>query len=71
MGEATKNVSFSSCQKMWSCRLVWQAWHFVTFDVCEEECVCAAVVRVKLACLHVSEDVVVSFCVAGVALCDI
>ena len=42
---------------------------------------CAAVVRVKLACLwgkpqkhvfrDVSEDVLISFCVAGVALCDI
>ena len=41
-------------------------------------CVCAAVVRVKLACLwgkppkrvflDVSEDVLISFCVAGVAL---
>ena len=25
----------------------------------------------KVGCLHVSEDVVMSFCVAGVALCDI
>ena len=66
---------------MWSCRLARQAWHFVTFDVCEEECVCAAVVAEKLprlwgkppkrVLLHVSKDVVMSFCVAGVALCDI
>ena len=56
-------------------------WHFVTVDVCEEECVCATVVAEKLPCLggkrpkgvflDVSEDVVMSFCVAGVALCDI
>ena len=42
---------------------------------------CTTVVRVKLACLwgkppkrvfvDVSEDVLISFCVAGVALCDI
>ena len=53
-GEATKNVSFSTCQKMWSCRFAWQAWHFVTLkcvrrNVCV--CVCAAIVRVKLPCL--------------------
>ena len=53
----------------------------MTFDVCEEECVCANVVRVKLACLwgkpqehvflDVSEDVLMSFSAAGMALCDI
>ena len=78
-GGSHKNVSFSTCQKMCSCRFAWQAWRFVTFDVCEEECVCAAVVRVKLPCLwgkpqkriflDVSEDVLMSFCVAGMALC--
>ena len=50
-GGSHKNVSFSTCQKMWPCRFAQQAWHFVTFDVCEEECLCAAVVRVKLPCL--------------------
>ena len=53
----------------------------MTFDVCEKECVCATVVAEKLPCLggkrpkgvflDVSEDVVMSFCVARVALCDI
>ena len=81
MGGGHKNVSFSTCQKMCSCRFAWQAWHFVTFDVFPEECVCTTVVRVKLACLwekpqkcvflYVSEDVVMSFRVAGMALCDI
>ena len=33
MGGGHKNVSFSTCQKMCSCRFAWQAWHFVTFDV--------------------------------------
>ena len=57
------------------------AWHFVTFDVFQEECVCTTVVRVKLLCLwgkppkrvflNVSKDVLMSFWVAGVALCDI
>ena len=80
-GKSHKNVSFSTCQKMWSCRFALLAWHFVTFDVCEEECVCATVVAEKLPCLwgkppkrvflDVSEDVLMSFCVAGVALCDI
>ena len=26
------NVTFLTCQKMWSCRFAWQAWHFVTFQ---------------------------------------
>ena len=53
----------------------------MTFDVFQEECVCTTVVKVKLACLwgkppkrvflDVSEDVLISFCSAGVALCDI
>ena len=74
-------VSFSTCQKMWSCRFAWQAWHFVTFHVSEEECLRATVVATKLPCLweklpkcvffDVSEDVVMSFCMARVALCDI
>ena len=57
----------------------------MTFDVCEE-CVCATIVKLKLACLwgkpqkrvflymsdvflDVSEDVLMSFCVACVAFC--
>ena len=81
MGKTTKNVSFSTCQKMCSWRFAWQAWHFVTLYVFQQECVCATVVRVKLPCLwgkpqksvflDASEDVVMSFCVAGLALCDI
>ena len=87
MGKVRKSVSFSTCQKMWSCRFARQAWHFVTFDVCEEESVRAAVVAEKLCAfgksmeksqkrvfLEVSEDVLMSSCVAGVAgvaLCDI
>ena len=50
-GGSHKNVSFSTCQKMCSCRFAWQVGHFVTFDLFQEECVCATVVRVKLACL--------------------
>ena len=79
-GESHKNVSFSTCQKMCSCRFAWQAWHFVTVDVFQEECVCATVVGEKLPCppgkpqkrvfLKVSEDVLMSFCMAGVTLCD-
>ena len=52
----------------------------MTFDVFQEECVCATVVAEKLLCLwgkpqqrvsfDVSEDVLMLFCVAGVALCD-
>ena len=44
MGKAWKshkNVSFSTCQKMCSCRFAWQAWHFVTFDACFRWNVCA------------------------------
>ena len=34
----------STCQKMCSCRFAWQAWHFVTFHVCEvQDCREAAV----------------------------
>ena len=39
-GESYQNVSFLTCQKMWSCSFVWQAWNCVTFDVFQEECVC-------------------------------
>ena len=49
LGEPQKQSK--TCQKMWSCRFAWQAWRFVTFDVFQEECVCAAVLRVKLSCL--------------------
>ena len=52
----------------------------MTFDVFQEESVCTTVVRVKLPCLwgtlpkrvllDVLEDVLISFCVAGVALRD-
>ena len=79
--EKPQNVSFSTCQKMRSCGFAWQAWRFVTFDMCEEECVCTTVGGLKLLCLwekpqervflDVSEDVAISFSVAGVALCDI
>ena len=41
MGEAAKSAFFPKCQKKLSCHLAWQAWHFVTFDVFQEECVCA------------------------------
>ena len=34
-GKSRKNVSFSMCHKMCSCRFAWHAWHFVTFHVCE------------------------------------
>ena len=53
----------------------------MTFDVFQEECVCTTVGGLKLACLwgkpqkrvfiDVSEDVLMSFCMAGKALCDI
>ena len=50
-GGSHKNVSFSTCQTMCSCRFAWQAWHFLTFDVFQETCVCTAVVGLKLPCL--------------------
>ena len=69
---------------MCSCRFAWQAWHFVTVDAFQPECVCVTVVAEKLPCppgklqkrvfLDVSEDVLMPFCVARVAcvaLCDI
>ena len=48
----------------------------MTFDVCEEECVCTTVgvkvvVSMGEATRDVSEDVLMSSCVAEVALCDI
>ena len=59
----------------------WQAWHFVTFDVFQKKGVCATIGGLTLTCLwrkpqervflDVSEDVLMSFCMAGVALCDI
>ena len=50
-GKNTKNVSFSTCQNMCLCCFAWQARHFVTFDVFQEECVCATIVRLQLLCL--------------------
>ena len=80
-GGSHKNVSVLMCQKMCSCRCAWHALRFVTLDVFQEECGCTTVGGLKLACLwgkpqkrvflHVSEDVLMSFCVADVALCDI
>ena len=53
----------------------------MTFVLFQEECGCTTVGGLKLACvrgkpqerifLDVSEDVLMSFCVAGVKLCDI
>ena len=31
-GNSRKNVTFLTCQKLWSCRFAWQAWHFVAFQ---------------------------------------
>ena len=31
--KSCRNVSFSTCHNMFSCRFAWQAWHFVTFLV--------------------------------------
>ena len=78
-GESHQNVSFSTCQKMCSCRFVWQAWRLVTLDVFQLEwrpswqksCRVYAGKPPKRVFLDVSEDVLMSFCVAGVALGDI
>ena len=65
--ESRKNVAFLTCPKLWSCRFAWQAWHFVTFHVCEvQDCreaeVAVPMRKVAKACLFdVSEDVVISF----------
>ena len=32
MGKVAKTYLFLTCQKIWSCRFAWQAWHFVTFQ---------------------------------------
>ena len=48
MGEATKTC-FLSVSEAVLCRFAWQAWHFVTFDVFQQECVCTTVVAEKLA----------------------
>ena len=74
MGEAAKtypNLSLPRWSKKLSCRFEWQAWHFVTVDVFQKECICRAVVRPKWPCLwgkpqkrvfrNVSEDVLMSF----------
>ena len=49
-GKPRKRV-FLDVSENCSCRFAWQAWHFVTFDVFQEECVCATVVGLKLPCL--------------------
>ena len=74
-------VAMPTCQKMCSCRFAWQACHFVTFDVFQEECVCTTVVRLKLPCRwekprNVSFSTCQKMCSSrfawqDVALCDI
>ena len=32
MGKSRKNVTFLTCEKLWSCRFAWLAWHFVAFQ---------------------------------------
>ena len=77
MGKVAKTCLFRRVTQMWSCRFAWQAWHFVTFHVCEvQDCreaeVAVPMGKVAQTCLFdVSQDVLMSFCVAGVALCDI
>ena len=62
---------------MCACRFARQAWPFVTFHMCEVQDCREAEVAVPMGKLRkrvffdVSQDVVMSFCVAGVALCDI
>ena len=81
LGESFQTVSFLDVSEDVLMSFCVAAWHFVTFDVFQQECVCTTVVRLKLSCLwvkppkrvflDVSEDVVMSFCAAGVALCYI
>ena len=65
-GGSHTNVSFSTCQKTCSCRWAWHAWHFVTFDVFQEEWESHQNVSFSTC-----QKMCMSFCVAGVALCDI
>ena len=51
MDEATETCLSQSVKKMCSCGFAWQAWHFVTFDLFQEQCVRATVVKVEVACL--------------------
>ena len=70
-GKPPKRVFLDVSEDVLMFFFAWQVWHFVTFDVFREECVCAAVVRLKLPCqwgkpqkrvfLDVSEDVIMSF----------
>ena len=76
MGKATKMCLSPRVRRCAHVVFAWQAWIFVVFDVFQQECVCATVVRVKLPCLwgkrqkrvflNVSEDALMSFCVTGV-----
>ena len=74
MGKVAQTCLF---RRVRSCaHVVWQAWHFVTFHMCEvrdsrEAEVALPMGKVAQTFFDVSEDVVTSFCVAGVALCDI
>ena len=58
-GNSRKNVTFLTCQKLWSCRFAWQAWHFVAFQhvsrrVKKSFCVAGAILLLhfqKMCCI--------------------
>ena len=64
MGEATKNVSF------WTCQIRCLSGGMCVRD-CREGKVAVSLSHKNVFSLDVSEDVLMSVCVAGVALCDI
>ena len=51
MGKAARTCLSRRVRRCAHVGCAWQAWQFVTFDVFQEECVGATVVRVKFACL--------------------
>ena len=58
-GNSCKNVTVLTCQKLWSCRFAWQAWHFVLFQhvsrrVKKSFCVAGAILLLhfqKMCCI--------------------
>ena len=81
MGKATQTClsrRVRRCAHMCLCRFEWRAWHCVTCEVFQEECVCTTVVRIKLPCGENHTNVSLSMCqkmcscgFAWQALCDI
>ena len=52
LGKVAKDVAFLTCQKLWSCRFAWQAWHFMAFQHVSRRVKKSFCVAVAILLLH-------------------